>query len=110
MREFILLATAGQGAPQTGNLLSTLMLPVLFLAIFYFFIIRPQQKKDKKIKEMRNSAKVGDEVLTIGGIYGKIVKIKDEVITIEVGADKTRFDIAKWAIGNIQSSTEASEK
>ncbi|SCG83556.1 UPF0092 membrane protein [Proteiniborus sp. DW1] len=110
MKEFILLGATTQSNSPTGNLLSTLMLPVLFLAIFYFFIIRPQQKKDKKIKEMRNSAKVGDEVLTIGGIYGKIVKIKDEVITIEVGADKTRFDIAKWAIGNIQSSTEASEK
>ncbi|WIV10752.1 preprotein translocase subunit YajC [Proteiniborus sp. MB09-C3] len=107
MREFVLL---GAAAAPGGNILSTLMLPVLFLAIFYFFIIRPQQKKDKKIKEMRSGAKVGDEVLTIGGIYGKIVKIKDEIITIEVGADKTRFDIAKWAIGNIQTSSEESEK
>ncbi len=110
MREIILLANAGQSASPTGNLLSTLMLPVLFLAIFYFFIIRPQQKKDKKIKEMRSNTKVGDEILTIGGIYGKIVKIKDDVITIEVGADKTRFDITKWAIGSIQSPPEASEK
>lgn len=106
LKEIILLGAAAPG----GNLLSTLMLPVLFLAIFYFFIIRPQQKKDKKIKEMRNSAKVGDEVLTIGGIYGKIVKIKDDVITIEVGADKTRFNVTKWAIGNIQASSEVPEE
>ncbi|WP_352419906.1 preprotein translocase subunit YajC [Proteiniborus sp.] len=106
MREVILFGAAA----QSGNLLSTLMLPVLFLAIFYFFIIRPQQKKDKKIKEMRNSAKVGDEVLTIGGIYGKIVKIKDDVITIEVGSDKTRFNITKWAIGSIQASSETTEE
>ncbi|MFA5524515.1 MAG: preprotein translocase subunit YajC [Tissierellales bacterium] len=106
MREIILF---GAATPQSGNLLSTLMLPLLLLGVFYLFIIRPQQKKDKKIKEMRSSAKVGDEVLTIGGIYGKIVKIKDDVITIEVGADKTRFDIVKWAIGNIQS-TETPEK
>ena len=107
MREIILF---GATTTQSGNLLSTLMLPVLFLAIFYFFIIRPQQKKDKKIKEMRSNAKVGDEILTIGGIYGKIVKIKEDVVTIEVGADKTRFDITKWAIGSIQTSSEASEK
>lgn len=106
MKEFILFGTAA----QSGNLLSTLMLPILFLAIFYFFIIRPQQKKDKKIKEMRNSVKVGDEVLTIGGIYGKIVKIKDEIITIEVGSDKTRFNISKWAIGSIQSTSDTSEE
>lgn len=106
MREIILL---GAAAPS-GNLFSTLLIPVLFLAFFYFFIIRPQQKKDKKIKEMRNSAKVGDEVLTIGGIYGKIVKIKDDVITIEVGADKTRFNITKWAIGSIQTSSETTEE
>ncbi len=105
MKEFMLLGAVAQG----GNLLSTMMLPILFLAIFYFFIIRPQQKKDKKIREMRNSVKVGDEILTIGGIYGKIVKIKDEVITIEVGSDKTRFNIAKWAIGNVQSSETPEE-
>ncbi|MGF7060801.1 preprotein translocase subunit YajC [Brassicibacter mesophilus] len=88
---------------------STFLLPVLFLVIFYFFIIRPQQKKDKKIREMRNNAKVGDEIVTIGGIYGKIVKIKDDVITIEVGSDKARFNIAKWSIGNIHNSTETEE-
>lgn len=106
MKELILLGTT----TQSGSILSTLLLPIIFLAIFYFFIIRPQQKKDKKIKEMRNSAKVGDEILTIGGIHGKIVKIKDEVITIEVGADKTKFNIAKWAIGHIQSTSESNEK
>lgn len=106
MREIILLGAA----TPSGNLFSTLLIPVLFLAVFYFFIIRPQQKKDKKIREMRNSAKVGDEVLTIGGIYGKIVKIKDDVITIEVGADKTRFNITKWAIGSIQTSSETTEE
>jgi len=88
---------------------STFLLPILFLVIFYFFIIRPQQKKDKKIREMRNNAKVGDEIVTIGGIYGKIVKIKDDVITIEVGSDKARFNIAKWAIGNIHNTTETEQ-
>jgi len=110
LKESIILIATAQTSTQ-GSIWSALLLPLLFLAIFYLFIIRPQQKKDKKIREMRNSVKVGDEILTIGGIFGKIVKVKDDVITIEVGADKTRFDIARWAIGNIQSSsTENTEK
>jgi len=89
--------------------LSTFLLPILMLAFFYFLIIRPQQKKDKKIKEMRNNAKVGDELITIGGIRGKIVKIKDDEVTIEVGSDKIRFDITKWAIGSIKSSSNEND-
>lgn len=74
--------------------------PIALLAIFYFLLIRPQQKKDKKIKEMRSNLLVGDNVVTIGGIVGKIIKLKEDDITIEVGSDKTKFDIKKWAIGN----------
>ncbi|KGG81519.1 preprotein translocase subunit YajC [Caloranaerobacter azorensis] len=83
---------------------SGLLMPILLLVIFYFILIRPQQKKEKKIREMRNNLKVGDEIITIGGIHGKIVKIKDEIITIEVGADKTRFNVSRWAIGNVVKS------
>lgn len=81
--------------------LSQLVLPFGFAAGIYFLMIRPQQKKDKKIKNMRNNLKVGDEVTTIGGIYGKVIKIKDDIITIEVGADKTKLAIAKWAVGDV---------
>ena len=81
--------------------LSQLVLPFGFAAGIYFLMIRPQQKKDKKIKNLRNNLKVGDEVTTIGGIYGKVIKIKDDIITIEVGADKTKLTIAKWAVGDV---------
>lgn len=87
-----------------------LILPIAFLAIFYFLVIRPQQKKDKKIKEMRSSLKIGDEIVTIGGIYGKIIKIKDDLVTIEVGSDKVKFNITKWAIGNVVNKIEEKEK
>ncbi|MBS4539680.1 preprotein translocase subunit YajC [Clostridium sp. D2Q-11] len=80
--------------------LRALILPIGFLAIFYFLLIRPQQKKDKKIKEMRNNLQVGDKITTIGGIIGKIVKIKEDDVTIEIGSDKTKFEVKKWAIGN----------
>ncbi len=78
-----------------------LIIPFGFLAILYFMMIRPQQKKEKKIREMRSNLTVGADIITIGGIYGKITKIKDDVITIEVGADKTKLVIARWAIGNV---------
>ncbi|ABR48497.1 preprotein translocase, YajC subunit [Alkaliphilus metalliredigens QYMF] len=78
-----------------------LIIPLGFLGIFYFLIIRPQQKKEKKVKEMRNSLQVGDDVVTIGGIYGKVTKIKEDMITIEVGADRVKLVVGKWAIGSV---------
>ncbi|WZL71539.1 preprotein translocase subunit YajC [Clostridiaceae bacterium 35-E11] len=80
---------------------SPILMTLVFIGIFYFLIIRPQQKRDKKIKEMRSNLQVGDAITTIGGIYGKILKIKDETITIEVGADKIKLQIARWAVGNV---------
>ena len=71
-----------------------LLLPVGFIVIFYFLAIRPQKKRDKQITEMRNSLKVGDEIITIGGIIGKVLKI-------EVGSTKTRLNITKWAVGSV---------
>lgn len=87
-----------------------LILPLGVFVVFYFILIRPQQKKDKKIREMRNNLKVGDEVITIGGIYGKIVKIKDDNITIEVGADKVKLNMAKWSVGSVVSQEKKLDK
>ena len=71
--------------------LASLLPLIIILVLMYFLMIRPQNKKDKQIKEMRNSLQVGDEIITIGGICGKIVKTKDETIVIQVGADKVKF-------------------
>jgi preprotein translocase subunit YajC len=72
----------------------------------YFLLIRPQKKREKSITQMRNSLSIGDDIITIGGICGKIVKIKDEKITIEVGTDKTKFEIMRWAISKVVSDKE----
>lgn len=80
-----------------------LLFPILLLVIFYFLLIRPQRKKDKQIREMRSNLKVGDQITTIGGIYGKIVKVKEDILTIEVGSDKTKLNVAKWSVGNVQN-------
>ena len=76
---------------------------VLIFVVFWFFLIRPQRKKDKEAQEMLNSLKVGDRVCTIGGIYGTIVRIKDDVLTVEVGEAKTPMVFARWAIKNIDT-------
>jgi preprotein translocase subunit YajC len=71
---------------------------VVMLVIFYFMLIRPENKKKKQLNEMRSSLKVGDEITTIGGILGTICAVKDESIVIETGADRVRMEFAKWAI------------
>lgn len=73
------------------------MLVVLF-AVMYFILIRPQKKREKEVAAMRESIKVGDDVLTIGGIYGKVVRTREDRFTIQVGAEKVRLEVAKWAI------------
>jgi preprotein translocase subunit YajC len=83
------------------------LLPIGFLVIFYIFAIRPQKKKETQVKEMRNSLRVGDEVITIGGINGKIIKVKEDIVTIEVGTAKTKLDMTKWAIGSVVNKNES---
>ena len=75
---------------------------ILIFVVFYFILIRPQRKKDKEAKAMLEALKVGDRICTIGGIYGTIVKIKDDVLTIEVGEAKTQLVFARWAIRNVE--------
>ena len=78
------------------------LLPLILLfAVMYFLIIRPQKKKDKQIQDMRKSLQVGDEIVTIGGICGKIVKTKDESFIIQVGADKVKFEMMRWAVSSV---------
>ena len=89
----------GQGASQ-------ILFLVVFIAIMYLLLIRPQRKKEKAINQMRGSLRVGDEIVTIGGICGRIVKIRDEVLTIQVGADKVKFEVMRWAISRVVESSE----
>ena len=85
---------------------------ILIFVVFYFLLIRPQRKKDKEAKAMLDNLKVGDRICTIGGIYGTIVRIKDDVLTVEVGDQKTQMMIARWAVRNVEqlSVTNDSEQ
>ena len=79
---------------------------ILMIALLYFLMIRPQQKKQKEEQKMRNSLRVGDELTTIGGIKGRVVSIKDETITIETGADRSKIQFEKWAIQTVHTKHE----
>ena len=99
-------------ATDTASMLATFIPLILMIVVFYFLLIRPQRKKDKEAKAMLDNLKVGDRICTIGGIYGTIVRIKDDVLTIEVGEQKTQMVFARWAVRNVEqlSVTNDSEQ
>ena len=76
----------------------TLMMLVVLIAVFYFMIIRPENKRKKAAQELRSSLKKGDKLTTIGGIVGNIVQVNDETIIIETSEDRVRMEITKWAV------------
>lgn len=92
---------------QVSSTLYLLLPYIIIIGIFYFILIRPQQKREKDTQKMRKSIGEGDEIITIGGLYGKIINIKDDMITIEVGSDKVKMKVARWAIGKIVNKKEA---
>lgn len=104
-------AAATAAAEQAGEvnpvaaLLGTFLPMILIFVVFYFFLIRPQRKKDKKVKEMLNNLKAGDRVCTIGGIYGTIVGIRDDTVTLSVGRDNLSMVVARWGIRSVEEVT-----
>jgi len=85
-----------QAQPQ-GQGYMTLVMLLAVVAIFYFFMIRPQMKKKKEMNKFRDELKVGDKVITIGGIYGKIAEISEQAVILEVEG-KMRLKIDKKAL------------
>ncbi len=75
----------------------------LLIFIFYFMIIRPNRKKEKEINEMRNGIKAGDEIITIGGICGKVVRVKEDSFILQVGASNTKIEMMRWGISKVTS-------
>lgn len=81
-----------------SQILGTFLPIILMVAIFYFLLIRPQRKRDKAERDMRNSIQVGDEISTIGGFIGKVVSMKEDTLVIETSADRTKLKLYRWAI------------
>lgn len=90
-------AASGDQAGGVGMWYYVIMLAVMFGAM-YLFIIRPQKKKEKAEKKMRENLQVGDEIITIGGIYGRVISLKEDSIVIESKSDHSKMTIARWAM------------
>ena len=97
-------------ATTTGGLASPLIMMVLMFAVFYFMLIRPENKRKKEAEQMRSAVKTGDKVTTIGGIIGTVVSVKDEKFVMETGADQVRIEFAKWAISTNETAEAAAKE
>ena len=86
---------------------ANILLLVVFIVMIYFMMIRPQRKKDKEDKEMRASLAVGDEVITIGGVIGKVTKITEKSVVVETGSAKNKIEFLKTAIASVSKSDSA---
>ena len=91
-------STAAAAGTAVGSQWSSLIIMVAIFAVFYFVLILPQKKQEKKQRAMIDAIKPGDEIVTIGGIYGKVQTVKDDYVVIESTADKTKIKLAKSSI------------
>ncbi len=96
---------SADGASTTGSLFSMIATFGVMIVLFYVLLIRPENKRKKQVNEMRAGLAVGDQITTIGGVVGKIVSIKDDVIVIETGADRVRMELARWAVSTKGTQT-----
>ena len=102
----VLNITLLQAAPQQGSSFSGILMIVLMFVVIYFFMIRPQQKRQKEIRKFRENLKVGDKVITAGGIYGKIRNVNDTTFQIEI-AENVKIIIDKGSV--YPSAAEAAQ-
>ena len=86
-----------------GDMISMFAMMAIMVLVFYFLLIRPQRKKDKAVKNMLNSLKVGDRICTIGGFYGTVAAIKDDTVTLTMGSLQNTVVIKRAAVGSVEN-------
>ena len=99
---YILTAAAAEGGV---SMLPSVFMIVVMIAVCYFLLIRPENKRKKQAEEMRSSLKVGDDITTIGGVTGTVCAVKEKTLVIETGADRVRIEFAKWAVSSKGTQT-----
>ena len=107
---YLLSLAAGGSGTGAGGLTSSIVLMVVFIGVMYFVMIRPQKKRQKEEQEMRASLEIGDEIITIGGIVGRVVTIREEDIVIETGADRTKMKLQRWAVNTNKTKMDQQKK
>ena len=88
------------------NLIISIVYMVALFAVFSFLFIKPQKKKEKQLEELRSSLEVGQMVTTIGGMIATVAKVEDEIVTLEVGPNRTKMPFKKWAIASVEEKKE----
>ncbi len=103
-------AAAGAAAgAQVGSILMMILPLALMIGIFYFLILRPEKKRNKEMQQMLNNIQVADEVVTNGGIIGRVLSVKEDTVLIETGSDRTKIRVLKSAIARNNTQHEAAE-
>ena len=106
MLHFLTQTTTG----TTGDLASMLLPLVAMVAIFYFLLIRPENKRKKEAEQQRSNLKNGDKITTIGGITGTVVDVKEDKFVIETGADRVRIEFEKWGLSTNHTADERAKE
>ena len=97
--------------PAAGNqMVSSIVMIVAMIAVFYFLLIRPENKRKKEAEQLRSALKVGDVVTTIGGVVGKVVSVKEEKFVLETSADQVRIEFQKWALSTNETAAAAAKE
>ena len=110
MLQFLEATVNDPNAAAGGGLLGMLPMLLIMIGVFYFMLIRPENKRKKEAEQMRSSMKNGDRVTTIGGIVGTVVDIKSDKFVLETGADQVRIEFAKWALSTNETAAEAAKE
>ena len=103
-------ATADMTGALGGGMGGTILMLAVMFGIFYFMLIRPENKRKKEAEQMRSSLRNGDQITTIGGIVGTIVNIKENRIVIETSADQVRIELEKWAVSTNDTAAAAAKE
>ncbi len=104
---YLFLDAASSGTASSGSMI---LMFVVLIGVFYFFMIRPENKRKKEAQQMRDSLKVGDNITTIGGVIGDVVSIKDESLVIETSSDRVRIEFAKFAVSTNNTAEKEAAK
>lgn len=96
--------------PAQGGLLGMLPMLLIMIGVFYFMLIRPENKRKKEAEQLRSNMKNGDKVTTIGGVIGTVVDVKSDSFVMETSADQVRIEFAKWALSTNDTATAAAKE
>ena len=104
------LADAASDQASGGGLLGMLPMLLIMVGVFYFMLIRPENKRKKEAEQLRSNIKNGDKITTIGGVMGTVVDVKGDSFVVETSADQVRIEFAKWALSTNDSAAEAAKE